>query len=584
MNPHLGNPHLADCTLRGRIYIEPLNATLKSEKSEVTILPYSGLPIALTYIAAVLLIAMVFFIGSVQRMEAKAKAHIREYFGQIPPDDDRDIQSLAAYHAATVQTHCAPEIDGITWDDLDMDKVFLRINACESSVGEEYLYALLHRPKFEPQMPDKRERLIAWLDANPDARFDIQYTLACLGKEMHNGLAALVENARERIFKHASLFRVLAVMPAVSALLLFVNTALGVTAIISFALTNMLIYYYHKLRMDTDFVMLRYLAAMFACCKMLLRKPFPGWDALTADLASAYKPFKGICKLARTYFSQQTASELQVIVDWIKQSFLMDVVRYNKVMRTVSQHQREFRLLYAALGEIDAAVCILSFRKSLPQFCLPEFHEAGTIVFRDIYHPLLANPVPNSGAIKRGSIVTGSNASGKSTFIKALAVNGILAQTVHTCCAARFATRPALVMTSMAVRDSITESESYFITELKSLKRILDMLPKRYCACYIDEILRGTNTPERIAASSAVLKYMAALECLCVVASHDIELTELLSQTHDNYAFSELITEKGIEFDYKLHEGAAKTRNAILLLEHMGFDSAIIDDAKSRMN
>ncbi len=247
----------------------------------------------------------------------------------------------------------------------------------------------------------------------------------------------------------------------------------------------------------------------------------------------------------------------------------------------VSRFQDEFRALYAALGEIDAAVCALSFRKSLPGFCVPSFQDKSSIAFEGLYHPLLAEPVCNDGEIARHSIVTGSNASGKSTFIKALAINGILAQTIHTCCANRFAARPALVMTSMAVRDDITEGESYFITELKSLKRILDMLPKCYCACYIDEILRGTNTPERIAASCAVLDYLAKRDCLCVVASHDIELAGLLLHTHDNYSFAERVTQAGIRFDYKLLDGAAKTRNAILLLEHMGFDAAIVKQAKA---
>jgi DNA mismatch repair ATPase MutS len=176
-------------------------------------------------------------------------------------------------------------------------------------------------------------------------------------------------------------------------------------------------------------------------------------------------------------------------------------------------------------------------------------------------------------------LITGSNASGKSTFIKALAINGILAQTLLTCAAGRFQTRPSLIITSMAMRDDISKGDSYFIVEIKSLKRIMDLVRKYPCVCYIDEVLRGTNTVERIAASVSVLEYLHARRCLCVVASHDIELADILAAKFDNYHFCERVTDDGITFDYKLKHGAATTKNAIRLLGFMGFGEEIVDKA-----
>jgi DNA mismatch repair ATPase MutS len=174
-------------------------------------------------------------------------------------------------------------------------------------------------------------------------------------------------------------------------------------------------------------------------------------------------------------------------------------------------------------------------------------------------------------------LISGSNASGKSTFIKAAAVSAILAQTVNTCLAQRFAMRRALVMTSMAVRDNVTAGESYFVTEIKSLKRILDK--NIFFICFIDEILKGTNTAERIAASAATLKFFESLDCLCVAATHDIELTRMLKDGYDNYHFEETVTNEGITFDYKIKTGPTQTRNAIKLLEVLGFDEGITADA-----
>jgi DNA mismatch repair ATPase MutS len=259
---------------------------------------------------------------------------------------------------------------------------------------------------------------------------------------------------------------------------------------------------------------------------------------------------------------------------------LIDVVNYNKIISAISKNKEQFHELYKKLAEIDLSVCVASFRESLLFYSTPVFHEKSCIDFKEIYYPLLSDPVANSGAIKNSSIITGSNASGKSTFIKTLAVNGILAQTIFTCRAEAFASRYALVMTSMALRDDISEGESYFITEIKSLKRILDKIEKNYCVCYIDEILRGTNTTERIAASASILNYLNEKDCLCLAASHDIELAKMLENIVDNYHFKEQITNDGMIFDYKINQGISNTRNAIKLLHYMKFPSVIVENAK----
>jgi DNA mismatch repair ATPase MutS len=236
--------------------------------------------------------------------------------------------------------------------------------------------------------------------------------------------------------------------------------------------------------------------------------------------------------------------------------------------------------LYRSVGELDAVIAVMSFRKSLPYYCQPEFIADSRVEMDGIYHPLIEKPVENSFVMTRGCLVSGSNASGKSTFIKAVAISAILAQTVNTCLARRLEMRPALVMTSMAVRDDVTAGESYFVTEIKSLHRILDKLSEVFCICFIDEILKGTNTAERIAASAATLNYLNGHDCLCAAATHDVELTRMLADKYDNYHFAETVTDEGIVFNYRIQSGPTRTRNAIRLLEFMGFDERIITDAQ----
>ena len=213
-------------------------------------------------------------------------------------------------------------------------------------------------------------------------------------------------------------------------------------------------------------------------------------------------------------------------------------------------------------------------------------------------------------------LLTGSNASGKSTFLKTIAINAIFAQTIYTCLADTYTSRFFRVFSSMALQDNIQGSESYYIVEIKSLKRIIDAAggadteidaqnvaetdtatdtetetvenadtaatnPYTHVPvlCFIDEVLRGTNTVERIAASSRILQALAHKNALCFAATHDIELTTILENTYANYHFQEEVSDNDVQFDYQLHKGRATSRNAIKLLGIIGFNKEITDEA-----
>ena len=136
-------------------------------------------------------------------------------------------------------------------------------------------------------------------------------------------------------------------------------------------------------------------------------------------------------------------------------------------------------------------------------------------------------------------------------------------------------------MTSMALTDNLSGGESYYIVEIKSLKRICDSLNDEVpLLIFVDEVLRGTNTLERIAASSRILSYMGEKNCMLFAATHDIELTYILEKSFKMYHFEEKVEDDGVFFDYRLRDGRAVTRNAILLLKMMGFEESITDAAE----
>jgi DNA mismatch repair ATPase MutS len=137
----------------------------------------------------------------------------------------------------------------------------------------------------------------------------------------------------------------------------------------------------------------------------------------------------------------------------------------------------------------------------------------------------------------------------------------------------------------MALKDNIFSKESYYIVEIKSLKRILDRMNNNIpTLCFVDEVLRGTNTLERIAASSQILYSFAQGNALCFAATHDIELTHILEKYYANYHFQEQIADNTVIFDYKLFSGRSVSRNAIKLLEVMGYSKNIIEKAVGEAN
>lgn len=531
----------------------------------------------LIVLLAVIAVAAVVY--ALVRSRRKFRERIEAQFGQIPKGaDDALLAQLAAiWRLRHSHASGAHYIDDMTWNDLDMDRVFARINACHTSVGEECLYSLLHSPSMDDAPLREREALLRLLDEHPDLRLKLQVILTRMGKSPASGLLSFGYEAASKQLKYPALYTILTFVPLLCTGLFFVNWATGLFAVLLSLVVNIVVYSFTKVVIDRELAALRYFSTLLWCAKKICRLNLS--PEITAELSVHLRVFKKVAGKISS-ISKDRLSDADMFFDYLRVPFLSDIRNYNKALTLIEKNADAFRALYEHVGALDAAVTILSFRKSLPHWCCPEFTDERAIIAEGIYHPLLNTPVPNDAHISRGCLVSGSNASGKSTYIKALAVNGIFAQTIHTCTAHSFHTPLALVMTSMAVRDDIAAGESYFITEIKSLRRILNAVQEQYCVCYIDEILKGTNTIERIAASAAVLNFLGAQPCLCVAATHDIELTRMLAERFDNCHFAEQITDEGMCFDYRIKPGPSNTRNAIRLLDYMKFDAHIVDEAQ----
>lgn len=520
---------------------------------------------------------------SVRSRRRRLKRLFKEEWGARQPaymPDEDAMALLRQCFAQMPQGETAHAwVDDITWDDLDMDRVFQYLNRTQSGVGEETLYRMLHAVDAPDEELKKRERWMRALAGDEERRTALQKRLRTLGRDHDHGAFAYIKAPETTRPANAWLYYALAAAPLVFAVLGIFNPYLFLGIVASFCV-NALVYYGTKRVWMRELGAIRRLASMLHCARKMRRFPVAGMEDAFAQLDTLCGALRPMV-LWNSLHEMERAHELDFLTDYLRIAFQLDVVSLIRLSGFIKKHGAEITRLYLLVGEIDACIAVASVRKSLEQYAVPEFWGEKRVLAEGLAHPLLKEPVRNTVDWTQNVLVTGSNASGKSTFVKAVAVNAVLAQSVLTCWAERYQMPRAQVMSSMAIRDNVQGGESYFIVEIKSLKRILAALRNDVpTLCFIDEILRGTNTVERIAASKALLTYLSEQNALCIAATHDMELTKLLP-AYRQVHFREEITPQGMVFPYQLNEGVSGTRNAIRLLAQMGFPDAVIEAANA---
>lgn len=500
-------------------------------------------------------------------------------------------------------------IDEITWNDLDMSQMYSVMDRACSSSGEEFLYYLLRTPaQSAGQYQISRDQIEA-LIREPEKRLEMQLILSELGRSDKYSVYSYLD-LLEGLGRRSNLSHYLAIiLPAVSILLMFLDVRIGIIWLIVFLARNMVSYFRVKREIDPYLATLRYLLRLMRSADKLSRTDFPEFADGLNDLGKSVAAFKGFRRGSFILISSSSGSgnPVDLLFDYIRILFHLDLIRFNSMVRELQGKHRELDHMITLVGRIDAAICLASFKESLPASAYADLSEEGPVFFHaeKLYHPLLQSPVPASINTKRPVLLTGSNASGKSTFLKASALCALLAQTVGFVPAVSYQSRYFRIYSSMSLKDSLLKGESYYMTEIRSIKRILDagkqtkgteaeeVKGKRKekegghpvtapVLCFIDEVLKGTNTIERIAASTEILKSFPRENIFCFAATHDSELTFLLENEYDNYHFEEQIEENDVVFRYKLLPGRASTRNAIRLLQKIGYDQDIVERAEER--
>lgn len=483
-------------------------------------------------------------------------------------------------------------IDDITWHDLSMDDLFKRINPRLTTSGEQYLYYLLRSPALHESDYEKRRCLIETMDTDANLRLKLQLILMKLGRsremELHKAFVP-ADGQYGRLLWY--LVMVFSFVISLIGGVLFQNTVM-MLLFAGLVILNPLYHHLVEKKIRYQLHTVNYITSMVSAAKRIKKLNPP---AITEHLQDFYCDVKTLKSLNLTAFaiddpSQNTDEFTQVLTLMFKNFFFADLIGYELIKNKLGKYHKEILNIHEMIGMLDASIAVASYRASLETYVIPtvNFQQKvePEIKIIDVIHPLVKNPVANSIDTGDSVLLTGSNASGKSTFLRSVAMNVIMAQSICTVLAFEYEASAFHIYSSMAIADNLLAGDSYFMAEIKSMKRVVDAAEvQQPVFCVIDEILRGTNTIERISASSEILKLLAGKGVLCFAATHDIELCELLKQDYQMLHFTESITEDGrVEFDYKLRTGPTRTRNAIKLLAALGFEQGLIDKANARAN
>ncbi|MBS1759927.1 MAG: hypothetical protein JST23_07360 [Bacteroidetes bacterium] len=237
---------------------------------------------------------------------------------------------------------------------------------------------------------------------------------------------------------------------------------------------------------------------------------------------------------------------------------------------------------FSSLATLETLSSFATFSFNHPNWIYPVFtNEEGVFAANNIGHPLIPEQksVLNSFSTNGNgiiNIVTGSNMAGKSTFLRSVGCNITLALAGAPVCASYMQLTPMQIMSSMRISDNLEESTSTFYAELKKLKSIIEAVKERKpLFLLLDEILRGTNSADRHTGSKALIKQLVLNDAAGIVATHDIELTNLSQEYPNgihNYHFDVQVTGEELYFDYKLKPGVCQSMNASLLMKKIGIE------------
>ena len=471
-----------------------------------------------------------------------------------------------------------------TINDIDFYSLFRFIDRTTSKIGQQFLFKKLMQPTDSLINPS--QELIEMFMNDSELREQIQPELLKLNNTDVYYITTLLQ---EDLLKRPNWLKYLKLDLILIALLIpltFKFPILFIVILLIFSF-NLLLHYWNKINGLQFIKSFPQLNSLINVSKIIVKIDKLPHDQTIEDHIKNLKPFQRKLNLINFDSKDGIKGEMEFLANYLfellKGLLLLEVFTLFRITKELETKQASIISLFNYIGNIDACISVASLRAGNLKTCLPNLtKDTIEVVLEGIYHPLIEDCVTNNLSIGEKSIlITGSNMSGKSTFLRTFCINSILAQTIFTCFADKFVSPILKQHSSIRIDDNLFQGKSYYFEEVSIMATLIAEVESPFQNLFIlDEVFKGTNTIERIASAKAILSYLNRKNNIVMVATHDIELSEMLKNEYELFHFTETIESDELNFDHKIKSGQLQTLNAIKLLELSNYPLDIINEAK----
>ena len=539
------------------------------------------------WIAGIFAAAILYFLLNKWYQDKKLVKKIDTEWSSNERRSGVDIVQASHYFELWKESNSASiTMDNATWNDLEMSAVYRRMDHCQSMLGRQVLYRMLHTPEGNSEDLSHYNEIMDFMLEKKEIRNKLQLLLNRMNSD-HMWYVSQIfmkdlpgKVAMPFLFKITPFLAVCCILVAP----FYWQSLLGLIAI---GFINTGIHQMYKKELFVYSGSLSDLRSILFTADKIQRwmNKVPVLTHEQKQLGDDMKQLRSLKKVLKPLIlSPGSANEmLDLANEYVNRVFLIDVNIYVRAHEDLRIYRKEIQRVYESVGLLDALTAVASFRESLPTWSHVAFNGNHKLEYKQVYNPLLDEPVANDISLSQDSVLlTGSNMSGKSTFIRTLGINQLLAQTFGFACSEEAELTVLGIAASIRNEDDLLSGKSFYQTEVERVKQLLDQVQQgdQPFLVLLDEIFRGTNTIERIAASREVLAYLSKYNGWVISATHDLELIDLLDH-FSMFHFREFVEGDQMSFDYKLRTGPASTRNAIAVLELSGYPDSIVKNALS---
>ena len=476
----------------------------------------------------------------------------------------------------------------IDFDIFGHGSLFQYLNRCSTKKGNSLLAKVLCHPETDRKIIEEKQISIEELSKNIEFMQNFQahgMFISENGNELEN-----LQSWMKLPFKKNKFFLLCTVVPLINlvwiSLIVFGVLPLSSSLVLLVSI-NLAIILLNGKKINKAHSMLEKQAKTFKKYSVLIK--LIEEESFKSNYTSKIKQqltFQGVwaSESLNSLFKLLNSFDLRlnIFVAFILNSLMLfDIQVYYRLEKWKEKNKNAVLQWFEALSEMDLLISLSTFAYnnqgsvSYPKIVDEEF----VLKAVEMGHPLLSASVRVCNDIKISGtpsviIITGANMAGKSTFLRTISVNLILAMSGAPVCAKDFVFTPCDILSSIKIQDSLTNNESYFYAELSRLKDIIYQVTlNKRTFVVLDEILRGTNTKDKQSGSSGILKKLISLNAVVIIATHDLTIAELEKSYPDsvvNYCFEVELSDDQLIFDYKLKNGISQKLNASFLMKKMG--------------